>query len=155
MPNTLGQTKVSSVAKGASSHLRRSNDMASESKPTTAPVPKYRRYERDAEFDPELNGRSDDASLDDPCQIQDKVARLQQLYDQGVPFFSKSVIRDLVSQLDECRANGSHPNISIPSINGTVIKFILETGDAECLGDSEDEDIEFVTYCFPSPRCPR
>lgn len=117
----------------------------------------YRRYPR---FDAQLNGVNKDDVLKSPSQIQHTIARLQQLYDQGVPFFSKSVIRDIVTQLDDGHANprpANSPNphvISIPSVNGTVVKSKLETGHAEtsCFSVSEQEDVEFVKYGFvPSP----
>jgi hypothetical protein len=97
--------------------------------------------------------------LERPSQIQDAIARVQQLYDQGVPFFSKSGIRDIVTQIDGCHANPRPANSSnpyvilMPSINGTIIKSKLETGIAEtsCFTVSEQEDIEFVKYGFAHP----
>ena len=134
---------------------RQTNNMASKSE-TEATGVTYRRYPR---FDAQLNGVDEDDLLESPGQIQDTIARLKQLYDQGVPFFSKSVIRDIVTQLDDGHANprpanGSNPHvISIPSVNGTVIKSKLETGHAEasCFSVSEQEDVEFVKYGFVPP----
>jgi hypothetical protein len=142
------------MGKAASSPLQ-TNDMASKSEPEATGVT-YRRYPR---FDAQLNGVDEDDVLESPGQIQDTITRLQQLYDQGVPFFSKSVIRGVVTQLDDGHANprpanGPNPHvISIPSVNGTVNKSKLETGHAEtsCFTISEQEDVEFVKYGFLPP----
>lgn len=72
--------------------------------------------------------------------------RLQELYDQGVPFFSKDTIRGIVGQLKRCRADprpasGQVPRIiSVPALDGTVVKNELETGEVK----PKDEKTEFV-----------
>jgi hypothetical protein len=74
--------------------------------------------------------------------------RLRELYNQGVPFFSKDVFRHVVAQLDHCRANPRAPDdaqphvISIPAIDGTTVELELETGELMY----REVDIDFIVY---------
>jgi hypothetical protein len=79
------------------------------------------------------------------------------LYEQGVPFFTKHAFREIVRQVDLCRANlptppaevhdddpdADHewPFISIPAIDGTVIDRPLTIG---CVKPGDSRDTEFV-----------
>lgn len=90
---------------------------------------------------------------------QAMVDRLCLLYNQGVPFFSKSTFRDIVRQLDHHRANPHHPAheiheddpdlgqdwpaISIARIDGTVAKARLKTG---CVKPGDKKNTEFILY---------
>lgn len=77
---------------------------------------------------------------------QDAFDRLRELYNQGVPFFSKEVFRHVVAQLDHCRANPRPPGnaephvISIPALDGTTVKMELETGKRMVRAS----DVEFI-----------
>lgn len=107
-----------------------------------------------ADFDAQLNGRDDDESLESEKAIQDTVSRLNNLYDEGVPFFSKAVFQAIVAQLDAGRAEprphkGPNPHIiSVPAVDGTTIKFKLETGIIESYRQEKENDTEFVAYDF-------
>lgn len=74
--------------------------------------------------------------------------RLRELYNQGMPFFSKEVFRHVVAQLDHCRANPRPPGdadphvISIPALDGTTVKLELETGQLMV----RESDVDFIVY---------
>ncbi|KAK4033147.1 hypothetical protein C8A01DRAFT_40402 [Parachaetomium inaequale] len=65
------------------------------------------------------------------------VKRLQELYDEGVPFFKKEVFGHILDQLTFCRANPRPPGSSaephmilIIAVDGTKVEIELETGRA-------------------------
>jgi hypothetical protein len=105
-----------------------------------------------------------EAELSERVQAKDEVVkRLVELYDQGVPFFSKDVFRNVLDQLQHCRANPSLPSgveahtISIPAVNGTVVEFELETGSVKPRYGGT-ELVVYVLYSSPFlflPSCPR
>ncbi|KAL2015574.1 hypothetical protein VTK56DRAFT_5207 [Thermocarpiscus australiensis] len=82
----------------------------------------------------------DDEALERKQEAQAIADRLCSLYEQGVPFFSKSTFRYLLRQLDHCRTNPCPANknhwdsdqdgtgIAIPAIDGTVVETELKTG---------------------------
>lgn len=75
--------------------------------------------------------------------------RIRSLYEQGLPFFKKSVFQDLVRQLDNCRANDPPVEgqiISIPAVDGSVVEVELETG---LVMHRIDKETELVVYGFP------
>ncbi len=81
----------------------------------------------------------------------DKVKHLQELYNQGLPFFNKKVFRKILDQLDHCRANPRQPGdanrhiITIPALDGSTIRCELETGHTSC-SDYPIEGTERVAY---------
>ncbi|KAK3902844.1 hypothetical protein C8A05DRAFT_15143 [Staphylotrichum tortipilum] len=75
---------------------------------------------------------------------EESAKRLRELYDQGVPFFSKAVFRHVLDQLNHCRANPDPPSphiISIPTLNDSAVECELETGVAT---ETDDKDVELV-----------
>ncbi|KAL2020086.1 hypothetical protein VTK56DRAFT_8890 [Thermocarpiscus australiensis] len=83
--------------------------------------------------------------------------RLRSLYEQGVPFFTKRVFREVLRQLDHCRANPRPVDdanchiISIPAVDGTVVETKLETGRVRPLDDKTesvvmDPHLEYYTF---------
>jgi hypothetical protein len=85
----------------------------------------------------------------------ERAKRLRELYDQGVPFFSKAAFRYFVDQLDRCRADPRPPPpdpnphiISIPAIHGSVVECELEAGSARIFGGC----MEFVAYVQEEKR---
>jgi hypothetical protein len=76
--------------------------------------------------------------------------RLQELYDEGVPFFRKEVFRHILDQLTLCRADprppgGAEPHmISIMAIDGTEVEVELETGYV--LHNTPFPGMELVAY---------
>lgn len=110
----------------------------------------YHAYMTEAEYSSELNGQDGNATVGNEEEAQVIISRLRQLYDEGMPFFSKTVFRDTANQLDHCRANprpfgGPDPHIiSIPDLHGTVIKFALETGRVRSRYQDTTESTEFI-----------
>lgn len=99
----------------------------------------------------------DGAELEAKQRLWDESAKqLRELYDQGVPFFTKAVFRNVLDQLEHCRANPRTPGhgppnpyiISIPTMNGTTVELELETGVTMPI---EDKDVELVVYIPPLP----
>lgn len=99
---------------------------------------------------------SDDEDLERKEEAQAIAKRLRSLYEQGVPFFSKSTFREIVRQLDHCHANPcppvhkddsdsdqDRPAISIPAIDGTVVETRLKTG---LVMPGDKKNTEFVLY---------
>ena len=79
----------------------------------------------------------------------DSRKRIRQLYDQGVPLFSKTVFRRILDQLEYSRANPQppdvvgHPVISLPTIDGhTTVEVELEIGHVW----PQDRNVQPVVY---------
>ncbi len=79
---------------------------------------------------------------------EDRVKHLRELFDQGVPFFSKDVFRQILEQLEHCPANprqlgdANSQTISLPTLDGAAIECELETGDTS----PHEKDTECVAY---------
>ena len=81
-------------------------------------------------------------------RAQDNRAKhVRELFNQGLPFFSKDVFRQILDQLEHCRANprqagdAEPQTISLPTLDGSTVECELETGDTS----PHEEDTEFVS----------
>ncbi|KAK4121907.1 hypothetical protein N657DRAFT_647404 [Parathielavia appendiculata] len=84
-------------------------------------------------------------------QARDEVKkRIHELYEQGVPFFSKKVFQHALEQIEHCRNAPTPPNgakapiISMPTVDGRVVEYVLETGSVKPYHPDEWKDTEFV-----------
>ncbi len=91
---------------------------------------------------------------------------IRSMYEQGVPFFNKRSLQDIVAQLDHCRANfppvagvrekdldPNHewPVVSLTAIDGAVVKTPAKTGLV--YPGPRGKGTEFVLYVFHCDTC--
>ncbi|KAL1957077.1 hypothetical protein VTO42DRAFT_6335 [Malbranchea cinnamomea] len=81
----------------------------------------------------------DTVILDEPT-LAKIVSKIQSLYDEGVPLFTRESIRDVYEQLKE--SNGSGRQISVRALDGTIVKYTLNVGSV-CPGP--EPHIEWVS----------
>ncbi|KAK4102442.1 hypothetical protein N658DRAFT_523031 [Parathielavia hyrcaniae] len=112
-------------------------------------------YESDCPSVQRTFGTAPDCNLSETEREQardEAIRRLQELYEQGVPFFSKHVFRHALEQIEDCR-NGAatwptSPDgaeariISIPTVDGGVTNYKVEMGSV----DSGEPYLEYKTF---------
>jgi hypothetical protein len=72
-------------------------------------------------------------TLEQRGQVQIRARQfIQSKYDEGVPFFSKDIFRDVAEQLDRC-LDSSNPEhrVSLTALDGTLVSFLIEVGRVE------------------------
>lgn len=64
-------------------------------------------------------------------------------YDEGVPFFTKAALENIVQQFDNCAGMPAHEQriIRVPALNGEIIEFPLETGNVYPYDYGDDDHI--------------
>lgn len=80
---------------------------------------------------------------DAPKTAEEALARIDQLYKDGVPFFTKESIRSVMEQIQ--RPPPDDKNVFIKGVDGTVVKFENRLDDAmkRVVRLSEDEDLSW------------
>lgn len=69
---------------------------------------------------------------------------ITQLYDDGVPVFTKAALENIANQFDKCAATMAlGQTIRVPALNGAIVEFPLETGNPYPY-DYGDDDHRFI-----------
>ncbi|KAJ5690103.1 hypothetical protein N7462_004495 [Penicillium macrosclerotiorum] len=74
---------------------------------------------------------------DAPQSIDEAVARIDQMYESGIPFFTKDAIRSAFEQCQQEPASGK--KIYLPGLDGAIVEFDTWTGESRP-GTSMDGD---------------
>lgn len=80
--------------------------------------------------------------LDAPKTIDEAAARLDQLYESGVPFFTKEAIRTAFEQCQRVSESQEDTMIYLKDLTGAMVEFTTKTGEIK------KGDFEFVEYEF-------
>jgi hypothetical protein len=94
---------------------------------------------------------------DAPQTREEAIARIDQLYDSGTPFFTKDGIRAIHQQLQQSPGRGDE--VLVRDVAGTTLAYTLRTGETFKWPSRESDDVleEFIMYEVRhySPNRPR
>lgn len=78
--------------------------------------------------------------LDAPKTTDEAVSRLDQLYESGVPFFTKEAIRAAFDQCQRLAKPQENTMIYMKDLTGAMIKFTTKTGEID---NFEEDGVEY------------
>ena len=89
-----------------------------------------------------------DPDPDNHHQVSETITRLHELYDSGLPLFTKGALQRICEQLDD-PDRGDGP-IFIEALDGTSVSYEVETGRVIPVGKQDEEFImyEFSLTCY-------
>ena len=83
---------------------------------------------------------SDGPPHDAPKSEEEAVARIDELYASGIPFFSKESIRAVLKQIQSLSALGD--KILVKGVDGAMVEFEINVGGIHQTRSLEDDDLE-------------
>lgn len=81
---------------------------------------------------------------DEPKTMEEAQARIDELYEAGVPFFSKEGIRFIHEQCQRKPRRGEM--IYVKDITGALVEFECQTGDVKGEIDKDGVKLEYILY---------
>ncbi|KAJ5629765.1 hypothetical protein N7528_003422 [Penicillium herquei] len=87
---------------------------------------------------------SDGPPSDIPETEDEALAHIDKLYDAGVPFFTKDMIRSALKQIQRPLKNGD--KVYLKDLNGAMVAYQMKIGDIEDLREKDgvDEELEYL-----------
>lgn len=79
---------------------------------------------------------------DEPKTMEEAQARIDQLYESGVPFFSKEMIRFAFEQCQRKPRRGE--KLYVKDITGALVEFECQTGDVKKEVDKDGVRMEYL-----------
>jgi hypothetical protein len=76
--------------------------------------------------------------------MEETQARIDELYESGVPFFSKEVIRFVYEQCQRKPRRGEM--IYVKDITGALVEFECQTGDVKGENEKDGVKFEYILY---------
>ncbi|KAJ5946792.1 hypothetical protein N7454_003631 [Penicillium verhagenii] len=85
---------------------------------------------------------SDGPPADTPKNEEEALARIDELYNAGVPWFSKDTLRSVLEQIQRKPTHGDQ--IFVKAIDGAVVEYDMKIGDVKPMREDDGLDTEWV-----------